>query len=444
MTYESALNDIHNLHKFSHNLGLDRMKLFLQKLGNPQRNLKFIHVAGTNGKGSTTTMIASVLMEQGLKVGKYTSPCMMDFRERITINDEMIPKQTLVALMEKISPMAKEMEEELEAPREFEMITAIALCYYAQQQCDIVVLEVGIGGRFDATNAIDMSMISVIAPIGLDHTQYLGETVSEIAFEKCGIIKRGNIVVTNPYQTPEAMTVIKNQCVQMGSTQIIPQDAQLIVEKMDCVGSQFVYRGHTLTLTMVGTHQIGNAITAIEAIFALEKYGIIISFQNIENGLKKAYIPARMEILKVGKKTLILDGAHNPHGMTAIKKALSQLGMIDVVGVIGMVQDKNCQASLDIITPMFTRVITTMSDSPRSIDSNVLMSMVQPENCNHVEETQDYKTALSMALSAEENTVLVTGSLYLVANMRRTILEEYNEKEQFTTRPTTRHIGDGM
>ena len=429
MTYTQTINYIHGLDKFSKHLGLDRMKLFLDKLGNPQKKLQIIHVAGTNGKGSTTTMIASVLMEQGLKVGKYTSPFILDFRERMMINNEMIGEDELSHLTEQLSEIAKDVEKELESPREFEFITAMAFCYFAQENCDVVVLEVGLGGRFDPTNSIETSMVSVITPIGLDHTQYLGDTVAEIAFEKSGIMKKRNVVVVNPYQQTEAMQVICGACWEKECELNIPQPSQLVVEKMDSTGSSFTYHGYPFSITMVGNYQIGNAITAIDAVLALKKYGIDLSLEKIATGLKKAYIPARMEILKVGTKTVILDGAHNPHGMTALAESLSQLGMTDVIGVMGMLQDKNCQSSLDIITPYLSSMITTMPDSPRSLDSGILEQMARDCNgCAQIVPYPDYKEALKAALSAKENIVVVMGSLYLVSDIRRTILEEYNEK----------------
>ncbi|MEG1777822.1 MAG: Mur ligase family protein, partial [Angelakisella sp.] len=192
MTYNEALKYIHALHRFGRKPELTRMKMLMEKLGNPQKNLRFIHVAGTNGKGSTTVMLSSVLREAGYRTGTYTSPYVIDFRERIVLDGKMISKAELAALTAEVAEKAAQVEAEYEAPREFEFVTALALLYYSRKPCDVVVFEVGIGGRFDATNIIDPPMVSVITPIGLDHTELLGDTLSEIAGEKCGIIKRGS------------------------------------------------------------------------------------------------------------------------------------------------------------------------------------------------------------------------------------------------------------
>ncbi|MEG1875085.1 MAG: Mur ligase family protein, partial [Angelakisella sp.] len=227
MTYSQALEYIHALHRFSRKPELDRMRLLLRKLGDPQKRLKFVHLAGTNGKGSTTVMLAAILRHAGYHVGCYTSPFVLDFRERIVLDGEMISERELAALTAEVAEKAAEVEAELEAPREFEFITAIALLYYSRKPCDIVALEVGLGGRFDATNAIDPPLAAVICPIGLDHTELLGDTLAAIAGEKCGIIKPGSMVVTGGYQQPEALDVIVESCRKADCPLTMGQPSQL-------------------------------------------------------------------------------------------------------------------------------------------------------------------------------------------------------------------------
>ncbi|MEG2073271.1 MAG: folylpolyglutamate synthase/dihydrofolate synthase family protein [Angelakisella sp.] len=419
MTYNEALKYIHALHRFGRKPELTRMKMLMEKLGNPQKNLRFIHVAGTNGKGSTTVMLSSVLREAGYRTGTYTSPYVIDFRERIVLDGKMISKAELAALTAEVAEKAAQVEAEYEAPREFEFVTALALLYYSRKPCDVVVFEVGIGGRFDATNIIDPPMVSVITPIGLDHTELLGDTLGEIAGEKCGIIKRGSTVISSPAQSPEALDVIYASCRSIGCPLVIPQLPQLKIEKTGLAGSEFIYHGYTFNVTMAGQHQIRNAMTAIDAALSLAGLGLTISLPQIAEGIKKAYIPGRLEVFP-GKPTVLLDGAHNPHGILALRESIFALGTDasqTMIAVVGMLADKNCAESLDIIAPYLKELIITEPQSPRALPAAELAQLAK-NYCSNITIVPDPNEAVALAKTKKADTILIFGSLYLVSAVR--------------------------
>ncbi len=424
MTYKSALKYIHGLNAYARRPSLDRIRTMLDKLGNPHRELKFVHIAGTNGKGSTTTMITSILTAHGLKVGKFTSPYVLDFCERIMIGNKMISRAELAEITEIVAEAAKQTEEEIgEHPREFEVITGIAMVYYARKKCDIVALEVGIGGREDATNVIESSLVSVITPVGLDHTKYLGSTVVDITDNKCGIIKKGNVVVANPHQRAEAMAVIVRKSAENDSELNIPQLSQVAVTKMDTTGSEFSYHGNRYKIKLVGEHQIGNAITAIDTVLALSKYGISVTAQTIAKGLGTAFIAARMEIVRRAGKTIVLDGAHNPHGMEALKKTLDKIGVKKPVAVIGVLADKNYHETLEVIAPYLPHIIATEASTPRGLRAEILGEYLE-KLCADVVVEKDYIKAIEKALAQADDTVIVIGSLYTVADVRKFLMKK--------------------
>lgn len=422
MTYQKALKYIHGLHRFGRKPELTRMELLLEKLGNPQKDLRFIHVAGTNGKGSTTVMLSAILRQAGYHTGTFTSPYVVDFRERIVLDGKMITKKELTDLTVEVAQKAEELEKEYDAPREFEFITALALLYYSRHKCDIVVLEVGLGGRYDATNVIDAPMAAVICPIGLDHTQLLGDTIAQIAGEKCGIIKSGSLVISNPGQEAAAMDVIVESCRRCGCNLTLPQLSQLAVQQVGLDGSSFTYHGREFRVGLVGPHQIGNAITAIDTALALDAAGLPIAMHQIAAGVERAFIPGRLELFP-GTPTLLLDGAHNPHGMAAIRETLFAAGVRDVTAVIGMLADKNCQQALDAIAPYLREIIVTTPPVPRALPAEELAKMAE-HYCSRITVLPDCNEAVRQAVSGKTGTVLVFGSLYLVSAVRPQLAAE--------------------
>ena len=278
MTYEEALDNVYGRLVFGIKPGLERITALLGRMGNPQEKLKFVHVAGTNGKGTCSTLVASALRECGLRVGLYTSPFVLDFRERFQIDGEMIPQEELVEEVETLAPIADEFEEKGDQVTEFEYITALALHWFARRQCDIVVLEVGMGGRFDATNVIPVPEAAAIMSISLDHTAILGDTLEKIAFEKAGIIKEGGRVALYPDQAPEVVGELTQICQERRAELFLPDLSQVQVGERSIEGTRFTvgespWGPLSLSTPFLGEHQVKNALTALKVLEILESRG---------------------------------------------------------------------------------------------------------------------------------------------------------------------------
>ncbi|WP_283124158.1 folylpolyglutamate synthase/dihydrofolate synthase family protein [Angelakisella massiliensis] len=421
---QEAVEYIHSLHRFSRKPELTRMAMLMDKLGHPERKCRFIHVAGTNGKGSVSAFLAAMLRQAGYHVGLYTSPFIVDFRERIQLDGRMIPPEVLAQLAREVRMAGDQVAEELESPREFEFITAVALLYYSRTPCDVVVLEVGLGGRFDATNIIPPPLAVVIPSIGLDHTQLLGDTIEEIAFEKSGVIKGGHPVVVGPGMDPQALKVIRRRCRETGSPLVESTSAHLCRVVCDREGSRMRYRGMDLTLGLRGSYQTGNCMAAVDTALCLENQGLPVSVEAIKAGAKTAFLPARLE--QMGCAPLVLlDGAHNPPGVAALRDSLMEMGARNIIAVVGMMADKNCQQALDQLTPFLKGcIVTAPPDNPRALEPQQL-AVLAARCCSRLEVEPDCRRALDRALSlaGPEDTVLVFGSLYLASALRPALLE---------------------
>ena len=296
MTNEEIMSYIYEDRKaIKQGKDISRMVKLMNKLGNPQDDLKFIHITGTNGKGSTTTMMAEVLKNSGYKVGKFISPYIVSFNERIQINNEYITNEELTKYIEKIKPIVDEMIKEGDAPIGFELITAIAFMYFKDNNCDIVCLEVGLGGRLDPTNVIKTTEISIITVIDYDHTHILGDTLEQIATEKCGIIKPDKITVTYPQQQPEVLNTIRKFCAKNNNKLFIPSLKLLDIIKSNHNINYFSYKGTYYKLNLIGQFQIYNALMVIVASNLLISMGYKIPFSAITNGIFDAKFPARLE-----------------------------------------------------------------------------------------------------------------------------------------------------
>lgn len=291
MTYEQAVDYIHSLLVFGIKPGLERLNVLLEKLENPQDNLKFIHIAGTNGKGSTSTMISNALISANYKTGLFTSPYVFDFCERIRINDINIPKQDLADVVSRVKPIIDELSENGLVITEFEAITAVALLYFSEQKCDYAVMEVGLGGRFDATNVIKKPEVAVITSISKDHTNILGDTIEKIAFEKCGIIKDGTSVVTTSLQDNEALTVIEKTVKEKNANLTVADFDNVEILSEGKNGTDFVYKDKRYFVSLDGRHQVENAIGVIEALNKIEK----VEYEDIVYSLKHTVMHGRME-----------------------------------------------------------------------------------------------------------------------------------------------------
>lgn len=422
MNYTETLSWIHGTERFGSRLGLGRMGRLLHRMGDPHLKVPFIHVAGTNGKGSTTTLIASALTAGGFKTGKFISPYILEFRERMQIDGQMIPEETLAALATRLRPIAEEFKAAGDPVTEFELVTVLGLCWFAEQNCDIAVLEVGLGGRLDATNIIPPPVVAVITRIDYDHTAILGDTLSAIAGEKCGIVKRGSTVISYPDQSGETLAVIRHRTEEENDPLLLPDLSQLTVLSSGLCGSRFCYRGEEYSIPLPGPHQVLNAITALEALKALSDTQFAVSPQEIAAGFAAARFPARLELLRQSPPVL-LDGAHNPNGGRALCDAVKSLGLHDLTAVVGMLRDKDCLPVLQMMAPYCARMIVTTVPNPRSYPAEEFAGLARSV-CPRVTVCPDCREAARLALAEGGNGVLVFGSLYLASAVRPVMLAE--------------------
>ena len=324
MTTQQAMEALHGLPRLgSGKPGLERMKNLLDHLGNPEKDLQCVHIAGTNGKGSLAAMTASILTAAGYKTGLTISPYVVDFRERFQIDGEMIPPRTLASLTQKVlEAIAAIQQEGGEAPVQFEAVTALALLWFAREKCDLVVLETGLGGRYDATNVVPPTLVAAITKIGYDHMELLGDTLDKIAAEKAGIIKEGCAVVCYPDQPVEAMGPILTAAAEAHTSIITPEREDIRQLPGKRLENRIDYGGYQASLGFPGAHQANHAAMAVEIALALwREYGYEISDDAILQGLAAARMPARIEVLR-RHPLLLLDGCHNPDGTRALAETL--------------------------------------------------------------------------------------------------------------------------
>ena len=443
ISYEEALDFIHGLNRFGTKLGLHNITKLLELLGNPHENIKIIHVAGTNGKGSTCAMIASILRSAGFKVGLYISPYLEVFNERMQVNGENISNEDLARLTEKVREKVFYMRENgLGSPTEFEVVTAIGFSYFKEQAVDFLVLAVGMGGRLDATNVVT-PLVSVITPISMDHQQYLGSTLRDISREKCGIIKQGVPVVTAP-QEDEAMAVIEDTCRERNCslTKVINSS---VSRSPDTISYRFVnggIKGMTfdlytpktdypgLQIGLMGRHQLDNAATAVAAVEPLGNSGVNLSREAIYKGLKGARWPGRLEIMKE-KPTVLIDGAHNIAGIKTLKAVLEEY-FYDrkKILVVGILEDKDYTEMLEELIPVADTVICTAPDNPRALSAARLAEAVsnifqKSQIKVYAQEKIEDALKLASSLAADEDMVVFAGSLYMIGHVRTLLNKQH-------------------
>ncbi|MBR1730929.1 MAG: bifunctional folylpolyglutamate synthase/dihydrofolate synthase, partial [Ruminococcus sp.] len=401
---------------------LDRIKKLLDILGNPQDKLRFIHVAGTNGKGSVCRLLSSVLADAGYRTGLFISPYIVDFRERIQINNEMISEKTLEEVVARTFPIVLELRERDCVITEFEYVMALEFLIHAEADCDVVVLETGMGGLLDCTNVIKPPLCTVITKIGLDHTAVLGGTIEEIAAQKCGIIKRGSAAVTSP-QRAEAMNVIERTCEENGVPLIKSESMNVAVINESLSGTILRYNDTELVLKLLGSHQVENASTALAAIEQVRK-SLKISDDNIRNGFELTTNPARFELLS-RSPAVILDGAHNPDGISALREAYKKyFGGDKAVLILGMLSDKDSKSSVRLLSGLFETVFTVPVDNPRTLSAESLADECGPyfENVEAVGSVfEAFDKAYALCVSSGK-TLVIAGSLYLAGEVREYIL----------------------
>ena len=363
MNYEEALEYIHSISWTFCKPGLERISELCRSLGNPEKKLKFVHVAGTNGKGSFCSMMASVLQKSGLKVGLYTSPYIKVFNERMRVNGENIPNEVLANITERVKPIADAMKDK---PTEFELITAIAFLYFFEERCDVVVLEAGMGGRLDSTNVIDTSVLSVITGISLDHTAFLGDTTEKIAAEKAGIIKRGVPVLWGGTD-PDAERVIRNKANECGSDFYTPSYDMISDLNADLSGTSFTYKDRSVKIGLLGLYQPRNAALVLEGVDALKRVGFDISDEAVAGGLMSAAWSARFEIIKKNP-LMIFDGAHNPEGISAATESIEHyFGSERVIVITGVLKDKDYNFIAKKLARVASCAFTITPGNPRAL-----------------------------------------------------------------------------
>ena len=364
MTYEEALNAIHAVHWQGHKPGLGRTRALLAALGDPHKALRFVHVAGTNGKGSTAAMLDSCLRAAGYKTGLFTSPYINRFNERVQVDGVPIPDGDLVRLVERVQPAAAAMAD---TPTEFEFITALGMLWFAEQRCDIVVLEVGLGGALDSTNVIDPPECAVITALGLDHVKELGPTLADIAAAKAGIIKPGSPAVSYG-GAPEADRVIAAAAHACGAPLTVVDFTRLRLRGAGLDGQTFDFDGlDGLTLPLLAGYQPRNAAVAVTALRALRARGWDIPDEAIRRGLASVRWPGRFELLR-RSPPFLLDGSHNAHGMRATADSLRSLfpGQ-KFVFLVSIMADKDADEMLRLLLPLAKAFVTVTPPTPRAI-----------------------------------------------------------------------------
>ena len=422
MTYNEAITYIHSINWSFCKPGLERIENLCEKLGNPQDSLKFVHVAGTNGKGSFCSMLDSILREAGYKVGLFTSPYISEFNERIRFNGENISNEDLIEVTEFIKPIADAMEDK---PTEFELITAIGFEYFKRKGCDTVILEAGLGGRLDSTNIIKTPILSVITGIALEHTEILGDTVEKIAAEKAGIIKAGVPVIFGG-NDEAAGRVIAQKALEMGSSYEKVDRSSLKIEKADLDGSVFSFNQRSsLKIPLLGTYQTYNAANVLTAVDVLQKNGYDISENAIKIGLSKAKWSARFEI--ISKNPLVIyDGAHNPQGVdNAVKSVLQYFEGERVCIISGVMKDKDYTYMAERIASVAHKVFTVTPDNPRSLDAKEYAKVFSKLSIDSEGYSTIDKAAEAAVKYCKDNgkALVCLGSLYMYADVKAAILK---------------------
>lgn len=454
MNYSEAREYLKNVNKLGSILGLNTIKELLKRLGNPQNELKVVHIAGTNGKGSIMTFVQNILMESGYKVGRYCSPAVFNEREIIRINDEYISEKQSADLLTRIKEKCDSMYSEgLPHPTSFEIETAEALMFFKERNCDIALIECGMGGETDATNVFEKVLCSVIATISLDHTQFLGSTIEEITKVKSGIIKE-NCPVVMSKQTGEAESVIKKVCKQNNSKLIIPTEQDSENVEIDGLTTKVTYKAsnnkeYILNLQALGTYQIKNAKTAVEVALVLDKAltektnicdesdknngtgmknninnsGNTIE-KNIKKGIEKTVWPGRMEVISK-EPLIIIDGAHNPGAVLELRKTLDlYFTNKRITFIMGVLSDKDFSKEAEIIADRAERIITITPNNSRGLDGHKLAETLVKYNHN-VQVADSLKQAAEESIDTiKENRadmILAFGSLSYLGELKQVV-----------------------
>lgn len=414
MKYSQAMEYMENMNRLGSVPGLDSIKELCKRLGDPQDRLRFVHIAGTNGKGSTLAYVSTVLTKAGYKTGRYSSPAVFDYRERFQIDGKNISKQAFSKYLSIVAAQADEMEAEgMAHPTSFEIETAIAFLYFLDQRCDIVVLEAGMGGLEDATNLIHTTIVSVFASVSMDHMQFLGKTLSEIAKQKAGIIKTGGIAVSMR-QAPEVMQVICETCRREQVELVVADASEATNVKYGFDKQSFSYGGYrNLVISLAGKWQIENAVLAVGVLKVLERAGYPVSEEHLRSGLRETVWQGRYTVL-ARKPLFVIDGAHNADASEKLACTIEQ----DFEGkqkifIMGILRDKEYEKIIQNTVKLADQIITVAApDNPRAMSSYELAQEIRPYQ-SHVTAADSLEEAVEMAyLFADSKSVIIAfGSL---------------------------------
>ena len=436
MDYQEALQFIGSVSWKGSVPGLERITELMHRLGDPQDGLRFVHIGGTNGKGSVAAFLSHILKAAGYRTGLFISPFIEVFNERMQVDNAYISDEELAEITAYVKPFAEQMED---VPTEFELNTAIGFVYFSRHACDIVVLEVGMGGEFDATNVIACPEVAVITAIGLDHTEYLGDTLEKIAATKAGIIKPGCKVVLyrEPWQMPEAagsdadgpdpvLDVITRRCEELGARLYLSDPGMLTRIRSDLEGQSFLSPYGELEITLAAEYQRYNLATALTAVQALVDGGYSISPEQIRRGVHDTAWPGRFEILRKSPVFLV-DGAHNPHGMRAAVKSLADtFPGKKLILIFGVLADKDYDLMLDLILPLAGVVLCVTPDNPRALKAADLAARIQERaaasgaSAAAAQVMDSISAAIDEAyrIARPEDVICAIGSLYMISDVK--------------------------
>lgn len=422
MTVNEAIAYIDNYTWSTSKMGLERTQELLAKMGNPEKSLKFVHVTGSNGKGSTCVMVESVLRAAGYKTGLFTSPYVCDFNERIQVGRKNISNEELAEITGYVASFADKMEDH---PTQFELITAIGMEYFKRCGCEIVVLEVGMGGAMDSTNVIQSPEVCAFTNIGLEHTEYLGSTLEEIATTKGGIIKKGATVVCYDGE-PSVGEVLKSISEEKGNKCVFASKSELKSQTVGIDGQAFEYKGESFEIKLLGKHQLYNASVAIEIVSALRDRGYQISDEALKDGLKNAVWPARFEILR-RNPLFILDGGHNPQCAMALADTLKDV-LKDAGGkavfLTGTLKDKDYMQIADIISEYADELVIVTPDNPRALAAKEYAKVFTDKGIRAVAKDSVASGVDEVLKIAGNRPVVAFGSLYMAGEIRRLVLSK--------------------
>ena len=414
MNYQEARAFLDEVGKSGSVLGLEGMRELLNRLGNPQDELKFIHISGTNGKGSELAFLSEILTKSGYRTGRYISPTLYSYRERIQVDKEMIDRDSLASLTTKVKTAIDSMlADGLQSPTVFEVETAISFLYFIQKQCDIVVLETGLGGTLDATNVVTTTVLEVIASIGMDHMMFLGNTLGEIAKNKAGIIKP-NTAVVSAKQEPEAEEVVKKVSEEKHATLSIVDPEEIKDVHYRYERQSFSYKNwKNIEISLAGTYQIKNAALALEAVEALRRLGFELSEENVRKGMAGADWRGRFSVIHKDP-VVVIDGAHNPAAATVLKESLEiYFKGKNLYYIFGVFADKDYEKVIELTAPLAKRIVTVQTpDNPRALPAEVLKKAVEKVNPNVTSADSVAKAVEEVKeMTTKDDVVIVFGSL---------------------------------